>query len=77
MENNLLSLPPIHSVPSVQVRYINGGELAVDVDVDIAHDLPFGGMAVSDLRNFAAEARTKLLSEVEDLKHVSISCRLI
>lgn len=77
VENNLLSLPPIHSVPSVQVRYINGGELAVDVDVDIAQDLPFGGMAVSDLRNFAAEARTKLLSEVEDLKHVSISCRLI
>lgn len=74
VENVLLRLPAVHSVPTVSVRYINGGELAVDVALEIASERE--DMSMSDLREMAVEARKMLLDQVEPLVHASISTRL-
>lgn len=74
VENVLLRLPAVRSVPMVSVSYVSGGELAVDVALEIASGRE--DMSVSDLREMAVEARKMLLDQVEPLVHASISTRL-
>ena len=57
-----------------QVHYIRGGELAVDVDIDIARTHEHEEL--SSLRELARKAHKLLLSEVGGLKHGTISSRL-
>ncbi len=73
-ENTMLEFSAVKSVRSVQVRYINGGELAVDIGIEVSPSR--SGMSVSDMRRLAAKAREKLLAEVEALRHVSVSMHL-
>eukprot|EP00908_Phaeocystis_cordata_P012731 Transcript_23727.p1 GENE.Transcript_23727~~Transcript_23727.p1 ORF type:complete len:485 (-),score=132.10 Transcript_23727:215-1627(-) len=77
VESVLRQLPAVASVPMVSVRYVNNGEMAVDVGLEIARDCE--GMTVLETRRLAEEARRMLLAEVEGLnleRHVSISARL-
>jgi len=75
VENVLrLQMPMVTAAPSVTVRYINGGELAVDVGIDVAS--AHNGVSVGELRGLASEARGKLLDEIDMLQHVTISCEL-
>ena len=73
VENLLLEFAPVHAVPRVQTRYIHGGELAADVDIDVAST--HNDMTVT--HGLAADAKKKLLVEVADLRHTSISSRLV
>jgi len=75
VENVLLTLPPVHAVPKVAVRYIHGGELVVDADVTIASI--HGDMPVEQLRGLASQAHGTLLAEVDQLRHATISVRLV
>ena len=74
VENVVGGIAGVEGVPAVQVHYIRGGELAVDVDIDIARRHDHEELAA--LRGLAKRARKLLLQEVDELKHVSISGRL-
>ena len=74
VENVLQTLPCVGRVPSVLVRYVHGGELAVDVDVEVARDCE--ELTVAELKGVAAAARAELLAQVDGLVHVSIASRL-
>ena len=59
----------------MQIRYIHGGELAADIEIDVAST--HNGMTVTQLQRLGADAKNKLLVEVAGLRHTSISSRLV
>jgi divalent metal cation (Fe/Co/Zn/Cd) transporter len=75
VENVLMQRREVGKVRAVRVRYINGGELAVDVEFEFAHEFE-AGATLGQLRESANDAQKQLLGEVEGLRHASLSSHL-